>query len=327
MKMELKQNLKALISRLRQPGKDLSPPTGYKAPEGIIAEEAEAIQSLCYSDLKYPNTNQFLSFRSYVRMANFAYHSGCSNVLEIGAGLSTAVWARYARRTGARVHTIDIDFGAMKALIAATAYEALVAENVQLIDGATITARELTDFYIGTPKEVFGSVEVTAFADNLDMFKNLNWFTQECQMVAALTSHKNWSACDLVISNGTLVFPRQLLDIYSSGKNFDNEVNMLKNLETSGKTGALDNLIVREASWDMVFLDSGELSSMIEWLKIKDRTVTGGLVAFHDIFFPRSFKNFIVCASILADPDWKVVFIDDSTKQGLLIAQRVGQEG
>ncbi len=89
-----------------------------------------------------------------------------------------------------------------------------------------------------------------------------------------------------------------------------------------GEGGVLKKLIARGDKWDMVFFDSGELASLIEWGKLKDRIAIGGIAAFHDIFFPKSFKNFIVCASIVADPSWKVLFVDDSTMQGLMIAQR-----
>jgi hypothetical protein len=34
-------------------------------------------------------------------------------------------------------------------------------------------------------------------------------------------------------------------------------------------------------------------------------------------------KNFMVCAAIAADPKWRIVLFDDSTIQGLLIAQRL----
>jgi predicted O-methyltransferase YrrM len=319
--MNLRENIETSFGRFRRL---------WKSPSKIssigITDEAEAIQSLCYSDVNYPSKKQSIIFHSYIRMANIAYHLGCKNILEIGTGLSTAVWARFAQRTGAKVCNVDMDFGSMKSFFNDTNHETLVRENVELVEGATITPDEVIDFYTNSPRETFGGVEVSAFADNLDLFKNLNHTTQECQEVSALTPLRKWSVRDLVISGSSLVFPRKLLDIFSSGKSFDNEVALLKNLESSGEAGVLDNLIARGDRWDLVFFDCGELSSMIEWLKVKDRIIVGGLAAFHDIFFPKSFKNFIVCASVLADPDWKVVFIDETTKQGLMIAHKLNQQ-
>jgi hypothetical protein len=76
-------------------------------------------------------------------------------------------------------------------------------------------------------------------------------------------------------------------------------------------------------SWDFVFFDSGEVSSNIEWLNLKDKIAVGGLAAFHDIYFPKSIKNFLPCAAIAADPAWNVILLDEGTIQGLLIAQRI----
>ena len=320
--MKFGQSVRTLLGKLPRVGNDLQWATESEVSPIASTGEAGVIQSLCYSDLNYTSTNRFVGFRSYVSMVNIAYHLGCTNVLEIGAGLSTAVWAHFAQRTGAQVCVIDMDFGSMKSFLGDSNHAALVKENVEFIEGATITADELLDFYT-VARETFGGVEVAAFADKLDLFKKLDCITLECQEVLAFAPRKKWSVRELIVNGSSLVFPRQLLDIFSSGKSFDNEMALLKNVESRGKAGVLDELIARGNQWDLVFFDSGELSSMLEWVKLKDKIAVGGVAAFHDIFFPKSFKNFIVCASVLADPDWKVVFIDDSTHQGLMIAQKL----
>ena len=118
-----------------------------------------------------------------------------------------------------------------------------------------------------------------------------------------------------------MAFPRELVDVFSAGEDFDNEVALLRKVESNEKAGIIDGLVARGDTWDMVFFDSGELSSMIEWAKVKDRINSDGMVAFHDIFFPKSMKNFVICAQVAASPDWKIVYID-SAGPGLMVAQR-----
>jgi len=74
---------------------------------------------------------------------------------------------------------------------------------------------------------------------------------------------------------------------------------------------------------DAVFLDSGEFSSLPEWEIVSESIRPGGYVILHDIFFPKSFKNWLVCGSIVVRKDYQVLYIDDSTPQGLMIAQKV----
>ena len=73
---------------------------------------------------------------------------------------------------------------------------------------------------------------------------------------------------------------------------------------------------------DLVFLDSGEFSSMPEWEIVVSRLRPGGYVILHDIFFPKSFKNWLVCGAILANPAYETLYIDRSTPQGLMVAQK-----
>ncbi len=56
---------------------------------------ARSLQKSSYADLNYPNKKQYVAFPSYTCMSSFAEREGCKNILEIGTGLSTAMWASY----------------------------------------------------------------------------------------------------------------------------------------------------------------------------------------------------------------------------------------
>ncbi len=273
----------------------------------------EAVRALCYPGLRYRNEYYFNSLPVYQRLVNVAFHHGCRKVLELGAGLSTALWARYAMRTGARVTTIDADFEPMRSYVQSPQLMTLIEEYVEQRVGVTISPQELSEFY-SSAHEVFGNVAAADIAETIERFSQDAPETRMNQVRDSVGS-ANWSTRDIFIADGTIQYPPKLLDALSPSGRFAKDIAFLEH-----------NPVVPfdpQETFDLIFFDSGEYSSAIEWLTLKDRINVGGLAAFHDIFFPKSMKNFLVCASICADPDWRVVLLDDSTIQGLLIAQRL----
>jgi hypothetical protein len=81
--------------------------------------------------------------------------------------------------------------------------------------------------------------------------------------------------------------------------------------------------IMDEENIDVVFLDSGEFSSLPKWEIIEPRLRICGYVILHDIFFPKSFKNWLVAGSIMAISNYIVLFIDESTPKGLMVAEKI----
>ena len=284
---------------------------------------AEGIRQVAFGDLRYPNENYLLAFRQYLAAVDFAFYAGCRKILELGSGVSTVLFARLARETGARIYSLDTTLTRLHEATAGTSHAEEVARHVQHVDGTSITADELREYYGDEEHEAVGGVPASALADALDFFvcravPRMWWEHLEGQLTSA-----GWSARRLLRAGMTLTINRELLDAYSVKRDFANEIAFLEEQANAGRANVLDRLTHGEGPWDMVFFDSGELASLVEWEKLRTHIAPGGFAVFHDIFFPKSFKNFIVCASLVADPAWRVVHVDNSTKQGLLVAQRL----
>jgi hypothetical protein len=280
----------------------------------LTGNAEEAIRALSYEGLRYRNDYYFHSFPVYQRLMNIAFHHGSQRILELGAGLSTALWARYAHRTGASVMTVDADFAPMCSYVESPKLSTLIDEHVQLVKGVTITSQQLSDFY-HTSHETFCGVPASAIAETIETFSRPAPQPRIDAVQQALGS-TYWTLRDTFIHDGqTISFPPKLLDKLSPSGRFARDVDFLNQHPLAE--------IHPTETWDLIFFDSGEYSSCVEWLTLKDRIPVGGLAAFHDVFFPKSAKNFLPCAAILADTNWRVVLLDDSTIQGLLIAQRL----
>ena len=288
-----------------------------------VMRSARLAQTTVFHDLNYPNKKQYLAFPSYTCMSSFAERNHCKNILEIGAGLSTAVWANLAAKTGARVCTLDANLSRMQSYVRGTRHETLVAKYIELIEGVSIHCDEFVDFYTGDSRTSYGGIDIAAFRSHIDEFQSTNCSFKRRHKVSRIAGHRGWSAHELMTTESSLSLPRRLLDLFSANGDFNNEISFMKDAETRGVAGLISELSQDKPPWDLVFFDSGELASMLEWTRLKNSIAVGGFAAFHDIFFPKSIKNIIPCAAIMADPDWEIVFCDDSTKQGILIAERL----
>jgi hypothetical protein len=269
----------------------------------------EAIRALCYDGLRYRDQQDVDSLPVYQRMVNIAFHYGITSVLGLGAGLSTALWARYAHRTGAAVVVVDNDFAQMQSSIESSELGRLIDKHITKITGTVVSGSKTRDFYLAE-HPTFGGVAASDILQKLDGFHRAT--TGESMTRAGFESMK---MRDLFSDGKNLRFAPKLLDQSSETAGFESDIARLDQLPPA----AID----ANRIWELICFDSGEYSSCIEWLMLKDRIPVGGLAAFHDIFFPASIKNVIPCAAILADPNWRVVWLDRSTAQGLLIAQRL----
>ena len=221
-------------------------------------KNAQVIQAQQFADLNYPGMKQYRAFPSYTCMSDFAEHQGCKSVLEIGAGLSTAVWADFAQRTGADICTVDADFTRLKSYVRNTRHEASVSKHVNLIQGASIHGDEFVGFYTDGPQATYGDIEVASLRDHIDMFQSRRCSLGRWQSISSVAGLWGWSARDLMTTESTLYWPRQLLDMFAGSGSFDADIAFFRDVESQGKAGVIDRLAANGACWDLVFCGSGE---------------------------------------------------------------------
>ncbi|GAB3704502.1 hypothetical protein [Halorubrum pallidum] len=278
-----------------------------------------SIRETVFGDLKL-NDQDRTAFRTYLKVCDLANYLGCESVLEIGAGLSTAIWADFSERTGASVTSIDADFDRFDRWIAGTRHERAITDHVQTKEGVSIDPEELRQFYANSHTE-YADIPVTAIASDLDQFaRAAGCPARHVDLNRSLVSRRAWSASDVIVSDEKLRFPKKFLNYYVKGTDsFDELVEMLGDVE---QTNVIEDLTNMGNGWDLIWFDSGEVSSMVEWKQLKSHINPGGIAAFHDIFFPKSMKNFVVGATLLNDPNWEIILVEESTRQGLLLAQK-----
>lgn len=281
----------------------------------------EVIAGRYFANLKIPDQRQVNVFKEYLKFINFLlYTPNIKRVLELGGGYSTLLLANLARLKGFELHCVDWGFNEKMGIIKGTPYEEILKTYVRLHEGISIAAKDMQDAYQAENINHGADVSAPEFKNQLSFFIRNNeprkWIMME-RVIGRSLSHEE--AVNLFFKEEAFSIPREILEGF---KDLASESQMIKEMPGM-KTGLLRALADRVENFDVVFFDCGELSSWIEWQMLGDKIRIGGIAAFHDIFFPKSFKNFIVCASVLASNRWIPLYMDQATPQGFLIAQRV----
>lgn len=250
-------------------------------------------------------------FFLYAHAANCAANlPRLERTLELGTGYSSVLLHR-VRRPETRMFSIDgrpiDDYDIATPLLA-------LRDEVDFINGFTITRAQMDGFYDGESRALFLDTPAATLREHLPAF---------------IVPHGGPYAQALGLRPEAPDFVERCLGLLFEG----DKVRCLKSLlpkiyereaaftQPEGAS-AMEGLLAEVEFFDYIFFDCGEFSSLVEWTLLKDRIRPGGLAVLHDIYFPKSTKNFLLAAAIAASEDWTVLHQDRTTPQGLLIAQK-----
>ena len=114
-----------------------------------------------------------------------------------------------------------------------------------------------------------------------------------------------------------------ICEMVTKHPNFQNEVGFYIEHDALDGGGICSQFSKSERPIDALFLDCGEASSIAEFLVLEEKLQEGCFVLLHDIFYPKSVKNFLLATLLSLDPGWEVLFIETISAQGGLVAIKV----
>jgi len=231
-------------------------------------------------------------------------------VLELGTGYSSLLWGTL-KQDGTRVWSVD-----GKPLANYDIREPLeaVANKVDFVNGATLTNDHYRAFYDGQSKARFLGCPAAAIREHLDTF---------------ITAQPGPYAETLALPGDPHQLRKAVLERLFEGDSLRCLSQVLPEdceadarfCSSAGPT-ALDHVLSQAKAFDAVFYDCGEFSTMVEWELTNHLIRPGGLAVFHDVYFPKSVKTFLICAALCASQEWDVLYRDATTPQGLFIARK-----
>ena len=232
-------------------------------------------------------------------------------VLELGRGYSTVALAWSLPADAA---LISVDAKPVEAYDISVPLGALTG-RVRFENGFTVTAKEMEDFYGHEPAGSFLGLSAGELRRALpDFLVPAEGPYARALGLEGLDGMALTEAClDRLLDNDTV---RSLADVLPDIQAAESR------FAAPAPPSVLDRLTAEGTPFDAVFFDCGEFSSMPEWVVLNGHIRPGGLAVFHDVYFPKSVKNFLVCAAVSASPDWDVLYRDRTTPQGLVVARR-----
>ncbi len=111
-----------------------------------------------------------------------------------------------------------------------------------------------------------------------------------------------------------------LKNLIKSHENYDSDLKFYQATNTERGTAYCSNLVKKGVTLDAVFFDCGEISSIGEWNILESSIKVGGYALFHDIYYPKSIKNFLIVTYISLSDQWRIVYQDHVSPQGGMVA-------
>lgn len=240
-------------------------------------------------------------------------------VLEIGAGLSTILFANILRFSGETIKTIDAVISEAIHInsrgVLSSQFSLSEFPNCTIEEGITISLKELETFYSSSSSTLL-ELPHDKLLSNLDLFLSLEMEDRKYQKITNILHSDCLSAAllrEYLIKNH--LFESELFQAY---KNDADEFNFLKD----NSAPPVLRKVLDAYSPNIIYLDSGEFSSNVEFNIIDESVKKGTILIVQDIFFPKSIKSFLIASAIMNSKKWRTLWVDRTTPQGMIICKK-----
>tara|TARA_R110001606_G_scaffold355312_1_gene506188 strand:- start:17329 stop:18240 length:912 start_codon:yes stop_codon:yes gene_type:complete len=286
-----------------------------------ILKKFLGLKSLNYNDLIYMSYKSIAfrfggetdPFLQYISMLNILRQDkSMKNGLELGGGYSTVVLTKLVIENDCKITSIDVNPFKYKAILPSLRHRKYLFSLIDIVEDLTIDFETLVNFYKYSLQLEIEKCDANKFKETLKKYlkKTNDDGSYICRSVSPI---------DYLYPDGKFNINNTLLasEVLDTEKKFYSQFDRVK------KKGFIDKVLKEKIVYDFIFFDCGELSSLVEWFMLKDTIRKGGYAFFHDIYFPKSIKNFIVATLVELSDEWDIIYTDTATPQGMLIAKRL----
>jgi predicted O-methyltransferase YrrM len=279
-----------------------------------------SVQKKYFNGINFSDHRELNVFYSYLRGFSLLFlDTSIKNILEIGGGQSTSLLSKFGQRLGWSIITIDMNPDSITLKLRSQIDTEDTLKNISFRKGVSISTDGIRKFYEKGFAKI-GNISFDLVIKAAISFIETTMDPRRLEKVNEALSIEKFDKnilIEKILSDNTIL--PGLINLYrTDGDELSFHIN--NNIE---QFDPLLKTIMDEESIDVVFLDSGEFSSLPEWEIVEPRLRIGGYVILHDIFFPKSFKNWLVAGSIMANSNYNVLFIDETTPQGLMVVQKI----
>jgi hypothetical protein len=221
-------------------------------------------------------------------------------LLELGGGFSTIIAKNVFDSNIVSYTSVDVNSNKYVEIFNSTTDAKSFLSTINHVDFITVN---LEDVYLGIDSL---KSELKSFSMP-ELKAALSKFVKDKSLVIKL--------CDLINSENSNL--KEYLQLQEA---FKDDLKFYKAIDKNSETFANVSLGM---VYDAIFFDCGEVSSMGEWFRFRNAIPIGGYALFHDIYYPKSIKNFLICTFLDLSDDWNIIYKDEISLQGGLVAVRV----
>ena len=286
--------LKAIKHRLLLLTHGLTGPVHY---EDAVAEVMAGIAGRWHAEID--------PVYSYLAMLDVLKQAGAmGDGLEIGGGYSTVLLCQLVDRNGMRIESIDMNPDKYLRIIPRARTRRYVFERIRRIDRLSVSFAQVEQAYLEKLPALIAEIGHERFLAALAPFCKEDQAAENWFNVAASSS---WELGERLMQLPLCKLEKQFYTV---------------NALLHGQ-GYCSELMTQDRQFEFVFFDCGEYSSLAEWFLLESQIKPGGFALLHDIYYPKSIKNFLVAALISLSDSWEIIYHDKVSPQGAMVARKL----
>ena len=223
------------------------------------------------------------------------------SLVEFGGGYSTILAKALFDESQVQITSVDFHPAKYYRILNSKKTSLNFLETITPINEITVSFEEVKEALEVVVERLLGFAQDDV---RLNLFRFIS-DSQQCEELGSYIDKKDGEAiCQKIMGH----------------KGFTSEINFYEEFNAMVGKGACSQFTERGVNVDAVFFDCGEASSLAEFLTLESSFRKGSYVLLHDIYFPKSIKNFLLATLLMLDPSWEVLYQDKVSDQGGMVA-------
>ena len=238
---------------------------------------------------------------TYTAMFDILRQQGFSGSFwEFGGGYSTILAPILLKRDLNTINSVDFNPDKYNRILNSVRLKRSFCASINLLAEITVSLEEVERSIDAVADEICAKPK-------LEVLDALSVFVSEDHLPSEDINLKEW-----------------IVQSFVKHPHYNEELGFYKSFDALVGDKLCSSLVAKNTKIDALFLDCGEISSIAEFHILIERLTAGSFILLHDIFYPKSIKNYLVGTALVLDESWELLYIDKVSAQGGCVFQKVG---
>lgn len=218
---------------------------------------------------------------------------------ELGGGYSTILAPLLLRKKLRTINSIDFNPDKYDRILNSVRLKRKFCRSINLISDITVSLEQVK-------LSVEAMVQEICIYPKKEIFHALTKFVSKEHMPTKDKNLKDW-----------------LIKTFLEHPHYKEELKFYNHFDAITGEKLCSSLVYKNTKIDALFLDCGEISSIAEFCILRHQMTPRSYILLHDIYYPKSIKNYLVGTLLILDESWELLYIDSVSAQGGCVFQKV----